>query len=139
MLGHMAGLSYRQVVGRSLKSTPYSFAVSQRVEFSSLPEMSKCPVDHKKASAPIATEPTYTPTTPTGKPFDSIPGPPIYPLIGSVWDLKTRMDKGRCFFEVIKDYRNEFGPIVKAKIFDSPSVFVHDPREFLKGMRLSCI
>jgi hypothetical protein len=129
MLRHVSVLSCRQDISRSLKAIRYI------LQFSSSPEISKCPVDHK-ASAPVDKETTNNPSTPTGKPFDSIPGPPIYPIIGSVWDLKTRMDKGRCFFEVIKDYRNEYGPIVKAKIFNSPSVFLHDPREFLKGMHL---
>lgn len=100
------------------ESIPISISVSR------LSTSVKCPMNRGAQKDPIIN---------SGKSFGSIPGPPIYPFIGSVWDLKRRMSKGKQFFEVVKDYRDEYGPIVKAKIFEAPSVFIHDPQEFLKG------
>ena len=97
---------------------------------------SSCPIDHREKT-PEHREEYGSPPTRSVKPFESIPGPPIYPVIGSVWDIKKRAGKGKMFYEIVKDYRYEYGPIVRTKLFDKYNVYVYDPREFLKGIVMS--
>ena len=63
------------------------------------------------------------------KHVSEIPGPPILPLIGSLGDAIIRK---KSLGNLMGDYYNEHGPIIKHKLVDE-EVVLYDPNDILKG------
>lgn len=63
------------------------------------------------------------------RPYDDIPGPKIYPVLGSLLDFK---ENGGTSFETSRLYYKKYGMITKQNI-NGEEVIVYDPREHLKG------
>lgn len=60
-----------------------------------------------------------------------MPGPPRYPLLGSLPDFIKRFGDERVY-QISKDYYKEYGTIVRVKLGQDDQVWVYDPREMLK-------
>jgi len=65
------------------------------------------------------------------KPFESIPGPFRFPVLGSLPDLILRR---KDMNETFTDYYNEYGPIVRVKIVGE-EVLLFDPNDSLHVFR----
>jgi hypothetical protein len=67
------------------------------------------------------------------RPYDDIPGPKIYPIVGSLIDF---MQNGGTVFETSRLYYKKYGPIAKQNIGVN-EVIIYDPQEHLKGKNIS--
>lgn len=68
-----------------------------------------------------------------GKPYSEIPGPPIYPVLGSILDFKNHEASQ---VKSTHEYYKKYGNIVKQNICGN-EVIIYDAREFLKGRFIS--
>lgn len=86
---------------------------------------STCPITGS-SSAKIgpSTEPTNSP-----RPYAEIPGPKIYPVLGSLLDFK---EHGATLFQTSRVYYKKYGMITKQNI-KGDEIIIYDPREHLKG------
>lgn len=96
--------------------------------------LSGCPVQHHHHNLPPVDLNDTSPSKPSEppKPYSEIPGPKIYPLAGSIIDLKGKMDKGMTMFAVFEEYRKLYGHIIRQNI-SGEEVMIFDPREIVKG------
>ena len=64
------------------------------------------------------------------KPFTSIPGPKVYPLIGSLGSYMFGPYNRLKYHEALADMHRQFGPIVKEQIGpEKEVVHVFDPED----------
>ena len=63
------------------------------------------------------------------RPYSEIPGPKIYPLLGSLLDFK---DNGASLLKSSQTYYEKYGMIAKQNL-TGDEVIIYDPREFIKG------
>jgi hypothetical protein len=98
---------------------------------------SKCPVTGT-SSDPSVSKKNPSSKSATGersRPYSEIPGPPIYPLLGSILDFKhhgARLDlSGLAYYK-------KYGAISKQNI-SGPEVLIYDPHEYMKGKQLSLL
>lgn len=63
------------------------------------------------------------------RPYSEIPGPLIYPLLGSILDFKKQ---GGTMLLATSEYYKKYGMIVKHNI-TRDEVIIADPREYVKG------
>ena len=63
------------------------------------------------------------------RPYSEIPGPKIYPLLGSLLDFK---DNGASLLKSSQTYYQKYGMIAKQNL-TGDEVIIYDPREFIKG------
>lgn len=66
------------------------------------------------------------------QPFNSIPGPRLWPLVGSIPDLSSRFDKDNGgILPVHSAYYNEFGEVVRHKTGPKEELILFHPKDML--------
>ena len=68
------------------------------------------------------------------RPYSEIPGPKMYPLLGSLLDFK---DNGASLLKSSLAYYEKYGMIAKQNL-TGDEVIIFDPREYIKGDQAQC-
>ena len=68
------------------------------------------------------------------RPYSEIPGPKMYPLLGSLLDFK---DNGASLLKSSLAYYEKYGMIAKQNL-TGDEVIIFDPREYIKGDEAQC-
>ncbi len=102
-----------------------------RVSRVSRNNVAKRPVHSAAATCPVTgTSSTVSPTNSgNSRPYKQIPGPKIYPVLGSILDFK---ENGGSMLMISSLYYKKYGMIVKQNVTGN-EVIIYDPIEYLKG------
>jgi hypothetical protein len=93
--------------------------------------VAKRPVHSNAATCPVTGTSSTVSSTNSGnsRPYKQIPGPKIYPVLGSILDFK---ENGASMFKTSNLYYKKYGMIVKQNVTGN-EVIIYDPIEYLKG------